>query len=127
MTSVSAVKKQAEFILHTPILRQLFVPVAKTFTYFSGYRNMGLRLDDLLWEENPIVQTAIRRLPADESYARNFRILTAHQLSLSHDVLPDAKAVQPEEDVPYLTPYILEAEAAAKEKEDLNNIKMSKH
>ncbi|EIF45585.1 ubiquinol-cytochrome c reductase complex 14 kda protein [Brettanomyces bruxellensis AWRI1499] len=56
---------------------------------------MGLRLDDLLWEENPVMQSAIRRLPAEESYARNYRIMTSHQLSLMHDVLPDSKAIQP--------------------------------
>ena len=72
------------------------------------------------------MQKAIARLPASESYARNYRILTAHQLSLSQSVLPESKAVKPEEDVPYLTPYILEAEAEAFEKDELNNISFSK-
>ncbi|GME77527.1 unnamed protein product [Ambrosiozyma monospora] len=43
MATITTVKKQAEFVLKTPLLRQLFVPVAKTFTYLSGYRNLGLR------------------------------------------------------------------------------------
>ncbi|QPG73637.1 hypothetical protein FOA43_000949 [Brettanomyces nanus] len=127
MSTLTSVKKQAEFILNTPILRQIFMPISKSFVKYAGYRKMGLRQDDLLWEENPVVQTAIRRLPADESYSRNFRIMTAHQLSLSNDVLPDSRAIQPEEDVPYLTPYILEAEAEAKEKRELDNIKLLKH
>ncbi|VEU22504.1 DEKNAAC103405 [Brettanomyces naardenensis] len=127
MSTLTLVKKQAEFILNTPILRQIFLPASKVFVKYSGYRNMGLRQDDLLWEENPIVQKAISRLPAEESYARNFRILTAHQLSLSHDVLPDSKAVTPEEDTPFLTPYILEAEAEAREKDELDSIEVKKH
>ncbi len=73
------------------------------------------------------MQSAIKRLPAEESYARNYRIMTSHQLSLMHDVLPDSKAIQPEDDIPYLTPYILEAEAEAKEKAELDNIKLVKH
>lgn len=73
------------------------------------------------------MQSAIRRLPAEESYARNYRIMTSHQLSLMHDVLPDSKEIQPKDDIPYLTPYILEAEAEAKEKDELNNIKLVKH
>ncbi|KAG0681498.1 Cytochrome b-c1 complex subunit 7 [Pichia californica] len=121
MSSVTLVKKQAEFILKNAFLRPLVLPVAKTFTYLSGYREMGLKLDDLLWEENPAVQKAISRLPVEESYARNYRIITSHQLAVSIDVLPSNKAIQPSEDVPYLTPYILEAEAEIAEKESLNN------
>lgn len=126
MSTLTLVKKQAEFILNTPLLRQLALPAAKYFTYFSGYRNVGLRLDDLLIEENPVAQKAISRLPAEESYARNYRIISAHQLFLSHDLLPESKVLKPEEDVAYLTPYILEAEAEAAEREALNNAVVAK-
>ncbi|GMG28056.1 unnamed protein product [Ambrosiozyma monospora] len=126
MATITTVKKQAEFVLKTPLLRQLFVPVAKTFTYLSGYRNLGLRLDDLVWEENPVAQKAISRLPAEEIYARNYRIMTAHQLALTASILPASKALKPEEDIAYLTPFLLEAEAEAAEKEELNNLVLKK-
>lgn len=87
---------------------------------------MGLKLDDLIWEENPAMQKAISRLPAEESYARNYRIITAHQLAVSIDLLPESKAIKPEEDTPYLTPYLLEAEAEIAEKEALNNSALAK-
>ncbi|GMM30804.1 ubiquinol--cytochrome-c reductase subunit 7 [Martiniozyma asiatica (nom. inval.)] len=121
MSTVTLVKKQAEFVLKTPLLRQILLPTAKYFTALSGYRNIGLKLDDLIWEENPAMQKAISRLPAEESYARNFRIMTAHQLTLSHDLLPESKRVKVEDDVPYLTPYIIEAEAEIAEKAALND------
>ena len=36
---------------------------------------VGLRRDDLInEEENPVVQEAIRRLPANEIHARHFRL-----------------------------------------------------
>jgi ubiquinol-cytochrome c reductase subunit 7 len=121
MSSLTLVKKQAELVLKTPLLRQLALPAAKVFTYLSGYRQLGLKLDDLLIEENPAMQKAISRLPVEESYARNFRIITAHQLFLSADVLPESKSIKASEDVPYLTPYVLEAEAELAEKAALNN------
>ncbi|KAH3662317.1 hypothetical protein OGAPHI_005568 [Ogataea philodendri] len=88
----------------------------------SFANELGLILDDLIIEENPLMQTVLSRLPAEESYARNFRIITAHQLTLSAKVLPPSKVLKPEEDIRYLLPYILEAEAEAAEKEELNNI-----
>lgn len=72
------------------------------------------------------MQKAISRLPADVSYARNYRFITAHQLALSHQLLPPSKAVKPEEDTHYLIPYILEAEKEAFEKAELDNIVIPK-
>lgn len=80
------------------------------------------RVDDLIAEENPIVQKAIQRLPEQESYARTYRMITAHQLALSHQILPASKALKPEEDTHYLVPYILEAEKEAFEKSELDHI-----
>ncbi|KAG7764322.1 hypothetical protein KL931_004844 [Ogataea haglerorum] len=87
-----------------------------TFTLLTS------RLDDLMIEETPLMQKVISRLPADESYARNYRIITAHQLVLSAKILPPSKVLKPEEDIPYMLPYILEAEAEEFEKEELNHI-----
>lgn len=70
------------------------------------------------------MQTALKRLPAEEKYARVYRQITAHQLALSHELLPAAKAVQPNQDNHYLIPYILEAEKEAFEKAELDNIQV---
>lgn len=82
------------------------------------------RFNDLILEETPIAQKALSRLPEEEIYARNFRMITAHQCALSHQLLPPSKAVKPEEDSHYLIPYLLEAEKEAFEKVELDNIKV---
>lgn len=107
MQSYTSIVKAANFILSRPTLAKVVTPLANKFVSFAGYREMGLKFNDILLEETPIMQTAIRRLPADLSYSRNYRILTAHQLALSHQLLPAEKAVKPEEDDHYLIPYIL--------------------
>lgn len=126
MASVTSIVKISDYILSRPTLSKIVVPAAKAFCAYAGYREMGLKFNDLLLEETPVMQKAIARLPADESYARAYRMITAHQLSLSHDLLPPNKAVKPEEDNHYLIPYILEAEKEAFEKHELDNIQVSK-
>ncbi|BAO37656.1 cytochrome b-c1 complex subunit 7 [Kluyveromyces marxianus] len=122
----TSIVKIGDYILKTPALAKVVVPIAHQFINLSGYRKMGLRFDDLIEEENDIAQTALRRLPADESYARIYRIVNAHQLALTHHLLPKEKYLKAEDDVPYLTPYLLEAEAFAKEKEELDNLEVAK-
>lgn len=124
--SLTSIVKIGDQILKSAALSKILVPVAHQFVKLSGYRELGLKFDDLISEENPIAQTALRRLPEDESYARIFRIIRAHQTELTHHLLPKNEWIQPQEDVPYLLPYILEAEAAAKEKEELDNLEVSK-
>lgn len=75
-------------------------------------------------EETPVAQKALSRLPDDVTYARNYRMITAHQLALSHQLLPPSKALKPEEDTHYLIPYLLEAEKEAFEKAELDNIEV---
>ncbi|KAK7208571.1 ubiquinol-cytochrome c reductase complex 14 kDa protein [Myxozyma melibiosi] len=98
-------------------LAKLVVPLAGFLEEINGYRKLGLRYDDLIAEESPVVQKAINRLPPKEYYDRVFRIRRAHQLSLMHQLLPKEEYLKPEDDIRYLTPYILEAEAEAKERE----------
>ncbi|CAN3376602.1 hypothetical protein DIURU_002649 [Diutina rugosa] len=124
MASITSIVKTADFILSRPTLSKVVVPLAKTFSAYSGYREMGLKFDDIIIEETPIMQTALKRLPAEEKYARVYRQITAHQLALSHELLPAAKAVQPNQDNHYLIPYILEAEKEAFEKAELDNIQV---
>ncbi|SCU96377.1 LADA_0H00584g1_1 [Lachancea dasiensis] len=122
----TSIVKIGDFILKTPALAKVVVPVAQQFINFSGYRKLGLRFDDLIEEENNVAQKALGRIAADESYARNFRMLRAHQQSLTHHLLPKAQWVKPEEDTPYMLPYLLEAEAEVKEKQDLDNLELVK-
>lgn len=75
------------------------------------------RYDDLIAEESPVVQKAISRLEPKEYYDRVFRIRRAHQLSLMHQLLPKEERLKPEDDIRYLTPYILEAEAELRERQ----------
>ena len=124
--SFTSIAKIGDFILKTPLLSKICVPVSKQYIKYSGYRKLGLRFDDLIAEENPIMQTALKRLPEGESYARNYRIIRAHQSELTKHLLPRNEWVKAQDGVPYLLPYILEAEAAAKEKEDLDNLELSK-
>lgn len=124
--TLTSVYKQTQWILKTPILKDIVPAVAKVYNDYAGFRQLGLRVDDLYAEETPVMQKALSRLPASEIYSRNFRLLTAHQLALSHHLLPLEKQVTYENDTPYLTPYILEAELEAAEKSELDNIVVSK-
>ncbi|AET37281.1 ubiquinol--cytochrome-c reductase subunit 7 Ecym_1022 [Eremothecium cymbalariae DBVPG len=122
--SFSSIVKMGDYILKSPSLSRVVVPIAQQFIKYSGYRQLGLKFDDLISEENDIAQTAIRRLPEDESYSRVFRIIQAHQAEVTHHLLPTHKWTKPEEDKPYLLPYLLEAEAAVKEKEELDHLEL---
>lgn len=96
MSTFTQLDKIAKFIYSKPILKSVFVPAAGWFTRFSGHRQMGLKIDDLIMDENPVAQKALSRLPANESYDRVYRIATAQQLSLTHQILPKHEQVKPE-------------------------------
>ncbi|PKY02240.1 ubiquinol-cytochrome c reductase complex 14 kDa protein [Aspergillus campestris IBT 28561] len=78
--------------------------------------------DDLIPEETETVQKALKRLPPKEAYDRVFRIRRAFQCSISHNLLPAAEQVKPEEDVEYLSPIIRAIEKEAAERADLDNL-----
>ncbi|KAK9478130.1 ubiquinol-cytochrome C reductase complex 14kD subunit-domain-containing protein [Lipomyces japonicus] len=105
-----------------PNFTKLILPIASFLIETGGYRKLGLRYDDLHAEENPIIKKAINRLEPKEYYDRVFRIRRAHQLSLQHQLLPKDQQLKPEEDIRYLTPYILEAEAEARERQYFDNL-----
>jgi ubiquinol-cytochrome c reductase subunit 7 len=96
MSTFTQLEKISTYILSKPALRRVFVPAAAAFVNLSGYRKLGLKFDDLIVEENDIVQTALRRLPAEQQYERVYRIATAMQLSLSHKLLPKNEQMTPE-------------------------------
>ncbi|KAK3080143.1 hypothetical protein LTS18_003001 [Coniosporium uncinatum] len=116
----------AKFIIKRPWLRNWMQPLANWYSNNAGYRQLGLRADDLIPEENEVVLLALKRLPPKEAYDRVFRMRRAFQCSLAHQLLPKAEQTKPEEDLPYLSPLIEEIEAEIKEREDLESMVIKK-
>ncbi|AOW06366.1 cytochrome b-c1 complex subunit 7 [Yarrowia lipolytica] len=126
MASITSVVKTSELILKSPLLSKIVVPLAKTYVKFSGYRQLGFKMNDLIIEETPNMQLALRRLPPTESYDRVYRLIRATQFSLSHKLATGNDITKPEEDDHYLIPYILDVEAEAFEKDALDNLEVVK-
>ncbi|EAS33082.3 ubiquinol-cytochrome c reductase complex protein [Coccidioides immitis RS] len=103
-----------------PWVKRMAMPLAQWYTNAAGYRQMGLRYDDLIPEENDVVQQALKRLPPKEAYDRIYRLRRAFQLSLQQQILPVSEHTKPQEDVRYLRPLIEEVEREQKEREDLD-------
>merc|ERR1711939_834359 len=91
--------------------RSLYRPIKKIadkYAQLCGYRQHGLKYDDLIIEENEAVQTALRRLTPREEYDRAYRLRVASQLSVLHHPLPKEEHLKAEQDKRYLTPLIQE-------------------
>ncbi|KAF7186671.1 Cytochrome b-c1 complex subunit 7 [Pseudocercospora fuligena] len=113
-------------IMKRPWLKRWMEPLSKWYFDNSGYRKLGLRADDLIPEESPEVQLALKRLSPKEAYDRVFRMRRAFQCSLAHQLLPKQEWTKADEDVPYLSPIIREIEAERTEREDLENMQITK-
>ncbi|OLL24321.1 Cytochrome b-c1 complex subunit 7 [Neolecta irregularis DAH-3] len=109
-----------------PRLVAMLRPAAERFVQLSGYRQMGLKYDDLLMEEHSIAQKALGRLSERETYDRFYRLKRGHQLACVHQILPRNEWTKPEDDIRYLTPIIKELEAEAQEKADFDSVKVTK-
>ncbi|KAL1597454.1 Cytochrome b-c1 complex subunit 7, mitochondrial [Nothophoma quercina] len=116
----------ASAVMKRPWLQRWMKPLSNWYTNAAGYRQLGLRADDLLPEENDVVNTALKRLRPQEAYDRVFRLRRAFQLSMSHQLLPKEEWTKAEEDTPYLTKYIEEIETEMAEREDLEAMVISK-
>ncbi|KAL9037092.1 MAG: hypothetical protein Q9214_005848 [Letrouitia sp. 1 TL-2023] len=116
----------ANFIHRHPTLHRLMIPFAKWYCQIAGYRQLGLKADDLISEENEIVLQALKRLPPKEAYDRVFRLRRAIQCSVTHQLLPKDQWTKPEEDRLYLMPVIRQIEAEIKEREDLESMIVNK-
>ncbi|KAF4956090.1 hypothetical protein FSARC_11681 [Fusarium sarcochroum] len=112
----------APFILRRPWLAKLFKPAATWYVNASGYRQMGLRYDDLLEEENDVAQKALKRLSNVESYERIYRIRRAVQCSYQHKLLPKDQWTTTATDKTYLQPLMQEVVNEKAEKADLDSI-----
>ncbi|XP_046841684.1 cytochrome b-c1 complex subunit 7-like isoform X2 [Xenia sp. Carnegie-2017] len=87
----------------------------------SGYRQLGLRRDDLMNDEDtPELTEAVRRLSEEERNMRMFRVKRALDLSMKHQLLPKEEWTKPEEDIEYLSPILEEVKAEKKERESWN-------
>ncbi|KAI1269990.1 cytochrome b-c1 complex subunit 7 [Xylariaceae sp. FL1019] len=117
----------APFVAKRPWLLKMLQPVAGWYANAAGYRQLGLRADDLIVEENETVLAALKRLPPQQSYDRVYRLRRALQCSVSHKLLPKDQWTKPEEDVPYLSPIIAQLEAAEAEKEALDTMTIVKN
>ncbi|KAH8893503.1 putative ubiquinol-cytochrome C reductase complex 14kD subunit [Thozetella sp. PMI_491] len=112
----------APFILKRPWLQKMVAPLASWYGQASGYRQLGLRFDDLLEEERESVQVALKRLGEKERYDRIYRIRRAVQLDITKKVLPRDQWTKPEDDKPYLMPLVEQVEAEWKERNDLDTL-----
>lgn len=122
MSTFTQLEKIRKYIYASPALKSVFLPASRIYTNLAGYRNLGLKTEDLFIEENEVVKTALSRIPAEESYKRVYRIAVAFQASLTQQLAAPADRISPEEDTSYLVPYLLEAEAQIKEREELDNL-----
>jgi len=98
----------AGWIKSSRTLSKYVKPVANWYADLAGYRQMGLKYDDLLVEENPTVQRALNRLTDRERYDRAYRFKIASHSSLTHKPLPKEQWVSANEDNRYLKPHVEE-------------------
>jgi hypothetical protein len=64
----------APWIRSKPSLLKALQPIAQIYANACGYRQLGMRYDDLIQPWSNEVQTAIGRLSENEGYDRQFRI-----------------------------------------------------
>ncbi|KAJ1646619.1 Cytochrome b-c1 complex subunit 7 [Coemansia erecta] len=112
----------ARAVQNNGVFRAICRPLANTWVNLSGYRRLGLRYDDLLREETPIIQEAIARLNRDETDGRVYRHKRAFQLSLSHQELPSSQWTKPQDDYKYLQPLIEEVRLEQEERDAFNSM-----
>ncbi|KAK3942243.1 cytochrome b-c1 complex subunit 7 [Diplogelasinospora grovesii] len=117
----------APYVVKKPWLMSMLKPLANWYANAAGYRQLGLRADDLISEEDETVLLALKRLPASERYDRIFRIRRATQLSIQHKLLPKNEWTKTEDDVPYLAPLIEQLEAEQKERDALEALSVMKN
>ncbi|RIA93014.1 cytochrome b-c1 complex subunit 7 [Glomus cerebriforme] len=93
-------------VKNSRFLYGLLKPVANWYTNIAGYRQLGMRYDDIIAEESTTVEEALRRIPQHEYDQRTLRIRQAYQLSTRNELLPREKWTKPEDDTRYLYPYV---------------------
>ncbi|CED84410.1 ubiquinol-cytochrome-c reductase complex subunit 6 [Phaffia rhodozyma] len=115
-----------DFIAARPRLLAALKPIANIWVYQAGYRQLGLRYDDIIEHENMDVQKALGRLTAREGYDRVYRLRRAIQQEIIHRDLPESEWTKPEDDIRYLTPHIKNIVAEKKERAAWDNLTVKK-
>lgn len=69
-----------KFILKRPWLKRWVEPLSEWYVSKMGYQQIGLKMEDLLPEEDEVTQLALKRLPPREAYDRVFRLRRAFQV-----------------------------------------------
>ncbi|GAO19493.1 uncharacterized protein UV8b_00409 [Ustilaginoidea virens] len=116
----------APFVLRRPWLAKMVMPAANWYANAAGYKQLGLRYDDLVEEERETTQIALKRLSPKESYDRIYRIRRSVQCSYQHKLLPKDQWTKSSEDTPYLTDIINQVEAELAEKDALDSMTVIK-
>merc|ERR1719183_514033 len=80
----------------------------------------GLKKDDLIVSEDPVVKEALSRLDPEELRQRQKRIIRAHESYLTKSPVPE-DCRDPDPLKPYLLPIIMEVRKEKAEMESLNN------
>ncbi|KAF9232142.1 cytochrome b-c1 complex subunit 7, partial [Melanogaster broomeanus] len=96
-------------------LKPLVTPIALWYADLMGYRQMGLKYDDLQYFRPETVQQALGRLTPREAYDRAYRMKMSLHTSALHKPLPKEQWVSAKDDVRYLKPHI---EEVIKEEEE---------
>lgn len=91
-----------------PKLHAMMQRVAENYNEKQGYRRHGLFKDDLVPDDHPLVQEALRRLTEQELFDRNFRIKRANELHFRHETLPKEAQPTAKDDVRYLRKHMVQ-------------------
>jgi ubiquinol-cytochrome c reductase subunit 7 len=86
------------------------------------YRKEGLRLDDLIPEENELVQEALRRLDPKEQAERLFRFRRALNVNMKKNYLPEQEWTTTSQDQSYLGPILTQLEGELETRHNYNNL-----
>ncbi|CEH17152.1 cytochrome bd ubiquinol oxidase [Ceraceosorus bombacis] len=114
------------FVKRSPVLLRALTPLAKAYAQSSGFRQLGLKYDDLLIEENDDVQKALKRLSPREQYDRAARLRAASQYSVLHRDASKEHWIKPEEDVRYLQPIVDQVKKAEEERAAWDTVKVDR-
>lgn len=82
----------------------------------AGYRKYGLKADDLLLDENPIMAEALRRLSPQLRYERLFRTKRAMDCDMKATELPPSEWITEAEDKPYVRQHLERVRMELKER-----------
>ncbi|KXJ14074.1 cytochrome b-c1 complex subunit 7 [Exaiptasia diaphana] len=97
--------------------QRLFSAFQDWYIYAAGYRQIGLRREDLLSDDDPDVVEALKRIPDDELNMRNFRVKRAIDATMKQRLLPQELWTKPSEDVTYLDIVIEQVKKERMERE----------